>query len=207
MKNDNMHIAAKTWKELTLAILLSFAGAAVWAQTAIESVTGSVQGGSEVVRIDLSEPLAAAPASFSIQSPARIAFDFPGVSNSMGRSTIDVNQGNLRSVSVVQAGERTRVVLNLKQPATFKTTIQGKTLLIILDGASTIASSPSNTTTFAENRSRDSMPIKDLDFRRGPEGSGRVIVTLPNNQVGVDLRQLGQTLVVEFAKSTLPEGL
>ncbi|HEX3137337.1 MAG TPA: GTPase HflX, partial [Casimicrobiaceae bacterium] len=61
--------------------------------------------------------------------------------------------------------------------------------------------------TFAESRNRDAQPIKDLDFRRGPDAAGRVMVELPNNQVGVDIRQQGQTLVVEFLKSALPEGL
>jgi type IV pilus assembly protein PilQ len=159
------------------------------------------------VRIDLSQAPTALPSGFAIQSPARIALDFPGVSNAMGRSTVDVNQGNLRSVSVVQAGERTRVVLNLKQPTTYKTQIEGKTLLVMLDPvAPTVAAAPASTT-FAENKSRDASPLKDLDFRRGADGTGRVIVTLPNSQVGVDIRQQGQNLVVEFMKSTLPEGL
>ncbi len=177
----------------------------VFAQASIESVTGSVQGGNEVVRIDLSEPLAALPTGFAIQSPARIALDFPGVSNAMGRSTVEVNQGNLKSVSVVQAGERTRVVLNLKQAASYKAEIQGKSLLVSLDAAQTANSKPSNA--FAETTARVSAPLKDIDFRRSADGSGRVIVTLPNNQVGVDIRQQGQGLLVEFMKSSLPEGL
>jgi type IV pilus assembly protein PilQ len=60
---------------------------------------------------------------------------------------------------------------------------------------------------FAENQNRDAVALKDIDFRRGEEGSGRVVVALPNNQVGVDIRQQGQTLVVEFMKTSLPEGL
>ena len=86
-----------------------FAAASVRAQMAIESVTGSLQSGVEVIRVDLTQPLTIAPTGFSIQSPARIALDFPGVTSAMGRSTVDVNQGNLKSVSVVQAGDRTRV--------------------------------------------------------------------------------------------------
>lgn len=193
------------WAVVALALLV---GVAAQAQTAIESVTGSAQGGTEVVRIDLSQALTAVPTGFSIQSPARIALDFPGVANAMGRSTVEVNQGNLKSVSVVQAGERTRVVLNLKQPTAYKAQIQGKSLLVVLDPVPSggIAATPV-VTTFAENRSRDSAPLKDLDFRRTNEGAGRIVVTLPNNQVGVDIRQQGQTLVVEFMKSTLPEGL
>ena len=176
--------------------------------TAIESVTGSIQGGVEVIRIDMSQALNAPPAGFAIQAPARIALDFPGVSNGLGRSTVDINQGNLKSVNVVQAGDRTRVVLNLKQATAYKTQMQGKSLLVLLDPISAApAAAATAAPAFAENRNRESLPLKDLDFRRGTDNSGRIIVDLPNNQVGVDIRQQGQTLVVEFMRSTLPEGL
>ena len=194
------------WQKFLVSVACLLAVSGLHAQTAIEAVSGSMQGGAEVIRIDLSQPLSAVPTGFSIQSPARIALDFPGISNGMGRSTIDINQGNLKSVSVVQAGDRTRVVLNLKQATTYKTQLQGKSLLVVLDtiaGAAPVAASP----VFSENQSRDTLALKDLDFRRGVDGSGRIIVALPNNQVGVDIRQQGQTLVVEFMKSTLPEGL
>lgn len=174
---------------------------------AIESVTGSIQGGAEVVRIELSQALTAVPTGFSIKSPAKIALDFPGVANAMGRSTVEINQGNLKSVSLVQGGERTRVVLNLKQATNYKAQLQGKSLIVVLDSVASQASEAPPPSTFAENKNRDTLPIKDLDFRRGVNGSGRVVVALPNNQVGVDIRQRGQSLVVEFMKSTLPEGL
>jgi type IV pilus assembly protein PilQ len=207
MNNRLNRLGSHMWHRIVFSLVLGLSASWVQAQNAIESVSGSVQGGGEVVRIDLSKALDVAPTGFAIQAPARIALDFPGVSNSMGRSTVDVNQGNLRSISVVQAGERTRVVLNLKQPAAYKTEIQGKSLLVFLEGSTTGAVVAGGSNAFAENRSRDSAPIKDLDFRRSAEGTGRVVVTLPNNQVGVDIRQQGQTLVVEFMKSTLPEGL
>ncbi|MDR3451777.1 MAG: type IV pilus secretin PilQ [Rhodoferax sp.] len=178
-----------------------------YAQNAIEAVTGSIQGGSEVIRIDLTQPVAAVPTGFSIQTPARIALDFPGVTNGLGRSTVDVNQGNLKSVNVVQAGERTRVVLNLKRIAAYKTEIQGKSLLISLEPAAAAAPAVAAVSTFAENGNRDTLPIKNLDFRRGTGDTGKVVVDLANDQVGVDIRQQGQTLVVEFMKSSLPEGL
>jgi type IV pilus assembly protein PilQ len=184
---------------------------AVQAQNTIESVVGSIQGGVEVVRVDLSQALTAIPTGFTIQSPARIALDFPGVGNSMGRSQVEINQGNLKSANVVQAGERTRLVLNLKQSANYKAEIQGKSLLIFIDplSAPTVAASSSAQpqTTFAENRNRESVPLKDIDFRRGTDGAGRLVVDLANNQVGVDIKQQGQSLVVEFLKSSLPEGL
>ncbi|OUM03155.1 type IV pilus secretin PilQ [Variovorax sp. JS1663] len=206
MKPKNFRFAQ--WLRVVGAGLLACGALAVaHAQNAIESVTSSMQSGAEVVRIDLTQPLAAPPTGFAIQAPARIALDFPGVTNAIGRSAIDVNQGNLRSINVVQAGERTRLVLNLKQATAYKAEIQGKSLLVSLEpvpGAALVASTPQ---AFSENRNRDMLPLRDVDFRLGSDNTGRVVVDLANNQVGVDIRQQGRNLVVEFTKSTLPEGL
>ncbi|MEZ2298240.1 type IV pilus secretin PilQ [Variovorax sp. RCC_210] len=181
--------------------------AAACAQNRIESVTGSVQAGTEVLRIDFSKPLASAPAGFAVQSPARIALDFAGMDSNLGRAPIDIGQGNLRSVNVVQAGDRTRLVLNLKQAAAYRTELQGKSLLVSLQPAAGAALRAAMPFEFAENRNRDMLPLRDVDFRLGSDGAGRVIVTLPNDQVGVDIRQQGKGLVVEFTRSSLPEGL
>ena len=173
----------------------------------VESVTSQIQGGVEVVRIDFSQPLQAVPNGFAIQSPARVALDVPGATNGLGRNTVEINQGNIRSVNVVQAGERTRLVVNLKTAAAYRAQLQGKSLLVVFDpvvgGGPARAAAP----VFAESRNLETQPIRDLDFRRGTDASGRVIVALPNNQIGVDIRQQGQNLVVEFLKSSLPEGL
>ncbi len=177
------------------------------AQTVVESVTSSIQGGAEVVRIDFSQPLNAIPAGFAIQAPARIALDIPGATNGLGRSTVEINQGNLRSVNVVQAGERTRVVLNLKTAAAYKAQLQGKSLLVVLEPTSAGGLAAAPAPVFAESRNAETQPIRDIDFRRGSDSAGRVVVDLPSNQVGVDIRQQGQNLVVEFLKSSLPEGL
>ena len=188
MKNPNAREAGPVWKRLFLGLTVAMLTVCSYAQTAIESVSGSMQGGSEVIRIDLSQPLRAVPSGFSIQSPARIALDFPGVSNAMGRSTVDVNQGNLRSISVVQAGDRTRVVLNLKQPTAYKAQLQGKSLLVVLDTVATAAPVVTPAPAFAESRNRDTLPIKDLDFRRGdcalpPARRKRSRVTRSNDQL------------------------
>ena len=132
MNKQNQRIGLRMWQRVVVLVAM-LVGSGANAQTAIESVTGSLQGGAEVIRIDLSQALKGLPTGFAIQSPARIALDFPGVVNAMGRSTIDVNQGNLKSVTVVQAGERSRVVLNLKQPTAYKAEIQGKSLLVALE--------------------------------------------------------------------------
>ncbi len=183
--------------------------AVAWAQNAIQSITSSQQAGSEVVRIEMSQPLTAVPTGFSVQTPPRIAIDLPGVSNAMGRNSIEVNQGNLRSVAVAQAGDRTRLVLNLKQASGYRAQIQGKTLLLVLDvaGGPAVAAADQPAVQFAPAQNAEAQPLRDVDFRRGPDGAGRVVVSLPSTQVGVDIRQQGQTLVVEFLRSTLPQAL
>ena len=184
------------------------------AQGVIQSITSSQQSGSEVVRIELSEALTAVPVGFAIQVPPRIAIDLPGVGSALGRSSVELNQGNLRSVNVAQAGERTRLVLNLKQAATYRAQLDGKALLIIVDSgapaAATVAAAPvaaAPSGNFAPVLAREQQPLREIDFRRGADGAGRVIVSLPSNQVGVDIRQQGTGLVVEFLRSAVPDSL
>src|SRR3990167_1379922 len=178
------------------------------AQNAIQSRTASVQGGVEVLRIDTTEPLSGVPAGFAIQSPARIALDFPGVINAIGRNVIELNHGNVRSANVVQVGDRTRVVINLKNPSAYQAKIEGKSLVVLLERPESGAPAPKSAqAVFAESQNRDVVALKDIDFRRGVGNSGRIVVDLANNQVGVDIRQQGQDLVVEFLKTSLPEGL
>lgn len=212
MKHNQENRIMSMWRVRALALVLSFgAPLASWAQNAIQSINSTQQGTAEVVRIELSEPLAAVPAGFTIQTPPRIAIDLPGVSNALGRNSVEINQGNLRSVNVAQAGERTRLVLNLKQATNYKAQLQGKALVLVLDTSAAASAQPTPSTAepvrFAESLNRDQLALKDIDFRRGTDGAGRVIVELPNNQVGVDIRQQGQSLVVEFLRSSLPENL
>ncbi len=198
------------------ALLLAFLPTGVNAQNAappaaaplaIEAITGALHPGSEVVRIALSRPLQALPASFAVQSPARIALDLPGAVNALGRQVVDIQQGSVRSVQVVQSGERTRLVINLKASMPYALQVEGRSLLVVMTPTAAPAAVAAVPAVFAESRNRDALPLKDLDFRRGPDNAGRVIVDLASSQVGVDIRQQGQNLVVEFLKSSLPEGL
>lgn len=206
MKNQQSMVLKQVCRGMSvlLATLLSFAA---FAQNTIESVTASVQGGVEIIRVDFTQELPTSPNGFSIHSPARIALDLLGVVNGLGRPTVDVNQGNVRSINVVQSGDRSRLVLNLKQTTNYKTEIRGKSLFVSLDPVAAPSGAVVAATVFSEDRNRDVLAIKDMDFRRGAEGAGRVIVDLANSQVGVDIKQQGQTLVVEFLKSSMPEGM
>jgi len=217
MKSNQENQMTAKWRARALTLALSL-GACVsaLAQNAIQSINSSQQSGSEVIRVELSEALTAVPAGFAIQTPPRIAIDLPGVGNALGKSSVEVNQGNLRSVNVAQAGDRTRLVLNLKKPANYRAELQGKVLLVVLDpsvppdaAVAAVASpaAPAAPANFAPSQNRNPLALKDIDFRRGADGAGRVVVELPNSQVGVDIRQQGQGLVVEFLRSTLPENL
>ena len=210
-KWENLNMSK--WRLRAAAFVVALAAPlASWAQNTIQAITSSQQGGSEVVRIELAEPLGALPAGFTVQAPPRVALDLPGIGNGLGRSTVDINQGNLRSVSVAQAGDRTRLVFNLKQASNYRAELQGKVLVVVLEGSGATATAGATSPTgepvhFAASQNRDQLPLKDIDFRRGPDGAGRVVVGLANTQVGVDIRQQGQSLVVEFLRSTLPDAL
>ena len=203
------------WRTLPAALMVLgttlCAPMAAWAQNAIQSITSTQQAGTEVVRIELAEALAAVPAGFSVQAPPRVAIDLPGVGNALGRNVVEINQGNLRSVSVAQAADRTRLVLNLKQAASYKAQVQGKALVVVLEPSGpAVAASAQPPTTFAAPASPtapDVQGLRDIDFRPGNDGAGRIIVNLSSPQVGVDIRQQGQTLVVEFMRSSLPDSL
>jgi len=197
------------WGARLAAFVLALAAPMIaMADNAIQSITSTQQSGAEVVRIELSEALAAVPSGFAVQTPPRVAIDLPGVGNALGKSLVEINQGNLRSVAVAQAGERTRLVLNLRQAANYRAELQGKVLVVVLEGnGAPVVAAAAESTHFAPAQNRDQLPLRDIDFRRGPDGAGRVIVSLASTQVGVDIRQQGQSLVVEFLRSSLPETL
>ena len=202
-------IVAMPWWAVVCASALS--SSSLWAAN-IQSIRGSVQGGSEVIRVELSEPLSAPVTGFAIQSPARIALDFPGTSNGIGQSLVDIQQGNLNSANVVEASGRTRVVLNLKAATTYRTEVSGNSVLVFLEPVQNIASSIQPPASSAQRLrpqagSDENMALKDLDFRRGGDGAARVIVDLGSPMVSADVRTEGKSLLVEFLKTSLPEGL
>lgn len=178
-----------------------------WAQTMIQGIQTAQQAGVEVLRVELSEPLKEIPKGFTIQTPPRIAIDLPGVGNAMGRASLEINQGNVRSAAIAQSGDRTRLVLNLRQASGYRAELQGNALLIVLDSLGAASATGSEPVHFAPSQTASISALRELDFRRGPDGAGRVIVGLPSNQVGVDIQQQGKALVVEFLKTSLPPEL
>ena len=173
----------------------------------IEALDVSQQGGKVIVRITTREPLAGVPANFSIASPARIAFDFPNTVSALDRSSQTIGQGELRSVNVVQGADRTRLVLNLRRPVSHEAAVDGRTVLITLAEPVVSQANGGKVERFAEGKGDAKHAIRDVDFRRGTGGEGRVVVDLSDTATGIDIRQQGQNIVVDFLKTALPDNL
>jgi type IV pilus assembly protein PilQ len=182
--------------------------AAAATANSIEAFNVTQQAGNVVLKITLKRPLTSPPAGFSVANPSRIALDFPNTSNALGHTSQQINEGDLRSVNLVQVGDRTRVVLNLRQSLSYDAQIDGRNLLITLNGTRATGNASTTVAHFAEAVPGDvKHAVRDIDFRRGKAGEGRIIVELTDNNTGVDIKQQGQNIVVEFVKATLPDNL
>ncbi|MFA5913697.1 MAG: AMIN domain-containing protein, partial [Burkholderiales bacterium] len=194
--------------------VICFLTASLWAATAlaqpqqnsVEAFNVSQQSGKVIVRLTLKDALQSQPGSFTVANPARIAFDLPGTVNNLGRSSQRIGEGELLSMNMVQAGDRTRMVLNLRQMVSYDTQIDGKNLMVILAGAPA-ASGGAAVTHFVEAKAVDTHSVRDIDFRRGKAGEGRIVVDLSDSSTGIDIRQQGQNLVIDFFKTALPDKL
>jgi type IV pilus assembly protein PilQ len=190
------------------ALWLAGIGLALAQSNAIEGFDVTEQAGKVIVRITTKEPLRSVPPNFAVASPARIAFDFPNTANALGRASQDIGQGELRSMNVVQGAERTRLVLNLRRSVVHEAALDGRNLLITLSAPAVAQTAPGGQVAhFAEGREDAKHAVRDIDFRRGRGGEGRVVVDLTDTTTGIDIRTQGQNIVVDFLKTTLPEAL
>jgi len=184
----------------------------VSAQTAvpntIEAIVAAPQGDNVAVRIDLKEPLGTPPTGFSVAKPAKIAFDFPSTANGLGKTSVTFKEGDLQSANVVEVGGRTRVVLNLTRGMTYTTRLDGKSLYVLLAPIPAVGSLPERVTQFtAETSVGKRHAVQDIAFRRGKDGEARIVVDLNDAGTGIDIRQQGKTLIVDFLKTSVPENL
>ena len=178
-------------------------------QFSIENISASTSPGNLlVIKVSMNQPLTAPPAGISLNNPARIYFDFPDTSNALGKRSQDMGEGALRSFNIAQSGNRTRLVMNLTKPLVYETRIEGKILFISLRDETTENIISGTTAHFAEDRtSEQELSLRDVDFRRGVDGEGRIQVDLSGSGAGIDVRKQGKTIIVEFLKATLPPNL
>ena len=215
--DHNIRSAARAlrvrWAAALCAILVSLAGAEAVAQSnTIEQVTVTRGvSGRTIVRFQLKAAPANPPAGFSIANPPRIALDFLDTGSGLAANSRAVDDPSLRSLAFVQAGNRTRVVFNLNKPQTFETAVEGNAVLVTLADSGTGAGAVEaggQVQRFAEARPGDTQhALRDVDFRRGRNGEGRIVVDLSDNSTGIDIRQQGRTLVIDFMRTSLPRNL
>ncbi len=190
-----------------LGLMMVFGMAQAETQNRITALSVTeADSGATVIKVEMAEPLSSAPAGFTISTPARIALDFPNTANGLGRSVQDFAAGDLRSANIVQAGSRTRLVINLNQMLAYDTRLDGNNVLITLHGKS--ADQLVTTSPFAEARhGMQKHTLNAVDFRRGKNGEGRIQVDLSDPGVGIDIHRQGTRLIVEFLKTNLPKNL
>jgi len=157
----------------------------------------TLPGDKAKIQLLFSEPVAK-PNSFSTDEPARIIVDFAGVENKLQERTKQVNVGVTRSISTVEAGERTRMVINLLQKAPYTISQDGNQMTITIDSGKKVAKHKSN---------KGLTSVTDVDFRRGEAGEARLIIKLDGEEAAMDVRQERGDIVVELANVSLPDKL
>ena len=200
---------------LLVTLLLGVQAVHAQGTNRLESIDASALSGNSVqITLRLSED-APTPLTFTVDNPARIALDLPNTSVAMSSRRVDVKQGIVDTVNVAEANGRTRVVLNVDNLVPYETEVRGNTIVVTVGGAAgrvaaaaePAAAGAATPAARAPSSGAGANTIENIDFRRGSDGSARIIVDLSNSRVPADLRQEGGRIVVNFAKTGLPESL
>lgn len=181
------------------------------AQNVIEDVAvAKGAAGRTTLTFTLKEPLVGGPSVFAIATPPRLVLDFANTTT-IGKATNDVTDSVLRSYNVVQAQGRTRVVLNLSKSQAYDVKSDNKKLIVALFDApgTAVADSAPEAGRFSAAVKTDgaTFGLRDVDFRRGLGGEGRIIVDLSDANSGVDIKTQGKVLIVDFLRTQVPRNL
>ncbi|AIS15402.1 fimbrial protein [Pseudomonas chlororaphis subsp. aurantiaca] len=151
------------------------------------------------------------PRGYTTDQPARIALDLPGVVSQLTNKSRDLGNGNARSVTVVESGQRTRVVVNLVALAPYSTRVAGNQLFVVIGQGATAAQSAPGQPAVASGRAKAAASagrsIRSVDFQRGEQGEGNVLIDLSDSGMSPDIQERDGKLVLTFAKARLPEPL
>jgi type IV pilus assembly protein PilQ len=197
--------AMKTKLETLICLIvcmgLSLIGTSVYA-ISLDNVSFATLPGERVqIKLTLSEPLPADPLNFTIDNPARIAVDFPNTSLNLAEKSQTIGIGMANSFSAVEAAGRTRVVINLTRSVSYTMNVEGNSVVLNLESGVT-SSSGSSVSAFSSVGS-----IEDIDFRRGDNGEGRVIIKLSDPSIAIDMGQEAGKVVIDFLDAQLPSNL
>lgn len=192
-----------------MVVCLCSLNTALAAATELKKIQFSSLPGNKI-QIELAlDGVPSSPKSFSTDNPARIAIDLQGVSNKSGKKSIPINIGNASSIRAVEAGNRTRVVVNLTASTPYSTKTVGNSIFLTLHQMTGLQENVGNTTTTQISRinGKSSATVKGIDFRRGEKGEGRVLVSLTDASVVVDVKEKGGKVIVDLKDTALPQEL
>ncbi|MEO4012369.1 type IV pilus secretin PilQ [Pseudomonas rossensis] len=156
------------------------------------------------------------PHGYTTESPARIALDLPGVVSQLKSKNRDLGGGNARSATVVQAKDRTRLIISLTQLTPYNARVEGNTLFVVVgQGANKTASSPASKTPRAATATPApakayapvGKAIRGVDFQRGTQGEGNVVIDLSDPSIAPDIQERDGKIILGFARTQLPEPL
>ncbi|MBO0640220.1 MAG: type IV pilus secretin PilQ [Pseudomonas stutzeri] len=203
-----------TLSRLGLSLLAVFISPALLAANLNALDVAALPGDRVELKLAFDEPVAS-PRGYTLDQPARIALDLPGVSNNLGAKNRELGVGNARSVTVVEAQGRTRLIVNLTALVPYSTRVDGNNLFVVL-GESSGTTSPAAASAAVTAPIAKPAPVKpmaagkaidNIDFRRGEDGAGNVVITLSDPSVGSTIEEQGGKIRVVFAKAQLPEAL
>ena len=155
------------------------------------------------------------PKGYTTDSPARIALDLPGVASQLATKTRDLGSGNARSATVVEANDRTRLIINLTQLAPYDARVEGNTLFVVVGQGTKAtaprpaAKTPRSTPVAAPARTYAPVAraIRGVDFQRGTAGEGNVVIDLSDPTIAPDIQEHDGKIILNFARTQLPEPL
>jgi type IV pilus assembly protein PilQ len=168
----------------------------------------ALSGGRVAIKINTTNALPNVPPSFALSNPPRLSFDFLAVGNGLMKNNLSADQGALKTIQLAEAKDRTRMVLNLSKSVGYTTSIQGNELTILLQSNDIASDDTTRVSRFAEPKAGDqSHQVKNVDFMRGKNGEGHVVMTLSDANTGIDLKQKGKTVIIDFINASVAESL
>jgi type IV pilus assembly protein PilQ len=173
----------------------------------------SVMTGNAVQLVFTFDEDAVAPRAFTIDEPARIALDFGDTVNSLRQRNMQVGIGNVQSIISASAQGRTRVVLNLTRKSDYTTSLNGNQMTLTLAGSGQLAAVSNQTDTsvtsapLTKSSSAIAKGVTNIDFKRGPNGEGRIILNLTSTSISTDVWRENNVVYVELIGSQLPDEL
>ncbi|MDP3845719.1 MAG: type IV pilus secretin PilQ [Pseudomonas sp.] len=201
-----------TLSRLSISLFLASMSQSLFAADLQALDVAALPGDKVELKLTFDEPVAV-PKGYTIEQPARIALDLPGVVNKLGAKNRELGVGNARSVTVVEAGDRTRLIVNLTNLAAYNTRVEGNNLFVVIGDGAASASSVRTPAVAAPIKSTPkayvstAKAIKSVDFQRGEQGAGNVVIELSDPTVSPDIQDQGGKITLGFAKTQLPDAL